>query len=62
MCLRDSLQRKAAESKSAEDVEKYQRQRDKVEKLDGQSMAEYFRRHPQQEGFWLPLLAMEAAR
>ena len=26
------------------------------------AMAEYFRQRPHEEGFWLPLLAMEAAR
>ena len=60
--LRDSLKSASKRSRTAEDLERYRRQRAKVSELEMQLMCLYFRNNPGREEFWLPLLAMEAAQ
>ena len=60
--LRDSFKSASKRSRTAEDLERYRRQRKKVSELEMQLMCVYFRNNPGKEEFWLPLLAMEAAQ
>ena len=60
--LRDSLKSASKRSRTAEDLDRYRKQRKKVSELAMQLMCVYFRNNPGKEEFWLPLLAMEAAQ
>eukprot|EP00095_Tigriopus_kingsejongensis_P001996 maker-scaffold1340_size46339-snap-gene-0.13 protein:Tk01996 transcript:maker-scaffold1340_size46339-snap-gene-0.13-mRNA-1 annotation:"nuclear fragile x mental retardation-interacting protein 1-like" len=58
---RDVLMAKAKKSKDAGDVEAYQEQRAVVERSEDAAMRTFFQAHPDQESYWLPILAMAAA-
>lgn len=56
------LKAEAAKTKSKSAVDAYLAQRKKVDNFEEYSKRDFFRRFPDQESYWLPILASEAAR
>lgn len=62
LALTETLRIKAIKAQTMADFASYRDQRSKSYRLRLNKMVAYFRENPEQENFWLPLLAMEASR